>query len=146
MRVLLYFTEALRLYPPGPLTSRKCAKDYQVPDTDIIIEKGTMVLIPIYAIHHDPEYFPNPEKFDPERFSDENKNSRHGYTHIPFGEGPRICIGMRFGLMQTKVGLASLLRNFKFSVNEKTQEPLKMKPNTLVLSTKGEIWLNAEKI
>lgn len=134
------------MYPPGAVVPRKCVKNYRVPNTDIIIEKGVTVLIPILAIHHDEEYYPNPSKFDPERFTDENKKSRHSYAHIPFGEGPRNCIGLRFGLMQTKVGLASILRNFKFSVSSKTEEPLQMKANSLVLAAVGEIWLNAEKL
>lgn len=150
------------MYPPVPLLPRKCIKDYRVPDTDVIIEKGTMVLISVLGIHHDAEYYPNPEIFDPERFSEENKSARHGYAHLPFGEGPRNCIGMtccfrefiftccfvgmRFGLMQSKVGLTSLLRNFRLTLNEKTQEPLKMKTNSLVLAAKGEIWLNVHKV
>ncbi|EFA05683.1 cytochrome P450 6a2 [Tribolium castaneum] len=138
--------EALRMYPPGPLVPRRCVKDYKVPNTDVVIEKGVMVLIPILGIHYDEKYYPDPEKFDPERFSEENKALRHSYAHIPFGEGPRICIGLRFGLMQSKVGLVSLLRNFKFTVNEKTQEPLKMKTNSLVLAVEGEIWLNVHRL
>ncbi|RZB40990.1 p450 domain containing protein [Asbolus verrucosus] len=138
--------ESLRMYPPAPLTNRKCVKDYKLPDEDIIIEKGTSVVIPIMGIHYDEDYYPNPKKFDPERFTEENKSSRHHYAHLPFGEGPRNCIGMRFGLMQAKVGLTSMIRNFKFAVNEKTMEPLKMALDSIVLTAKGDIWLNAQKI
>lgn len=98
------------------------------------------------GVHYDEEYFPEPEKFDPERFSEENKHSRHQYSHIPFGEGPRICIGLRFGIMQSKVGLAYLLKNYRFTVNKKTQEPLKMSAKSFVLAAEGDIWLNAERI
>lgn len=134
------------MYPPGAVIPRKCVKDYKVPNTNVIIEKGITVLIPILGIHHDKEHYPNPEKFDPDRFTDENKKSRHTYAHIPFGEGPRNCIGLRFGLMQAKVGLASLLRNFKFTVDSKTKEPLQMRAGSLVLAAEGEIWLKAEKL
>ena len=75
--------------------SRICTKNYTVPGTNLVIEKGTAVLIPVMGIHHDPEYYPNPEKFDPERFSDVNKKERHSCAFIPFGEGPRICIGIQ---------------------------------------------------
>ncbi|KAJ3655229.1 hypothetical protein Zmor_014365 [Zophobas morio] len=142
----LVINETLRKYPPLPILTRKCVKDYKVPDEDIIIEKGTDIVIPVLAIHKDEDYYPDPEKFDPERFTEENKSKRHNYAHIPFGEGPRNCIGARFGLMQSKVGLTSLLRSYKFNVNKKTMEPLKMKADSFVLATEGEIWLDAEKI
>ncbi|XP_063930103.1 probable cytochrome P450 6a23 [Zophobas morio] len=138
--------EALRKYPPVPFLTRKCVKDYKVPDADVVIEKGTMIFIPVLGIHHDKEFFPDPEKFDPDRFTEENKSKRHHYSHIPFGEGPRICIGARFGLMQSKVGLTTLLKNYKFTVNKKTLEPLKMKVTSVVLAAEGEVWLNAEKV
>ena len=75
--------------------TRECVRDYKLPDDDIVIEKGTMVVIPTLGLHYDEDYFPDAEKFDPERFSEENKNSRHRYVHLPFGEGPRMCIGTK---------------------------------------------------
>ncbi|KAJ3655231.1 hypothetical protein Zmor_014367 [Zophobas morio] len=138
--------ETLRKYPPAPQITRQCVKDYKIPNEDVTIEKGTMVFIPILAVHHDEEYYPEPEKFDPERFTQENKGKRHPYAHIPFGEGPRICIGARFGIMQFKVGLTSLLKNYKFTVNKTTIEPLKISAQASVLAADGEIWLNVKKI
>jgi cytochrome P450 family 6 len=138
--------ETLRKYPPLARLVRKCVKDYKIPDEDLIIEKGTNIVIPILGIHYDEEYYPDPEKFDPERFNEENKKSRHHYAHLPFGEGSRICIGMRFGLMQSKVGIASLLKQYKFTVSKKTMEPLKFKARSLTPAAEGEIWLDAEKI
>lgn len=81
------------MYPPLPILNRTCVKDYKLPNSDIVIEKGTRILLPILAFHHDPEYFPEPNKFDPERFSDENKSKIQPYSYLPFGEGPRNCIG-----------------------------------------------------
>ncbi|CAH1382250.1 unnamed protein product, partial [Tenebrio molitor] len=72
--------ETLRKYPPLPLLTRKCVRDYKIPGTDLIIEKGTGILIPVLGIHYDKEYYPDPEKFDPERFTEENKKSRHHYA------------------------------------------------------------------
>lgn len=66
---------------------------YKIPDSDIIVDKGTRIFIPIYDIQHDPEYYPCPDKFDPERFNAENKAKRHPFVWLPFGEGPRACIG-----------------------------------------------------
>ena len=85
--------EALRMYPPLSILTRKCVKNYKVPDEDVIIEEGVLVIIPVLAIHYDENYYPEPEKFDPERFCDDNKKARHQYAHLPFGEGPRLCIG-----------------------------------------------------
>lgn len=74
-------------------THRQCTKNFTIPDTNIEIEKGTSLIIPLYKIHQDPNNFPEPNKFDPERFSPENKVTRHSCAFIPFGEGPRMCIG-----------------------------------------------------
>lgn len=75
------------------MTNRYCTKTYVIPDLNIILKPGESVAIPIHGIQHDPEYYPEPEIFDPERFSIENKCTRHPMTFIPFGGGPRICIG-----------------------------------------------------
>lgn len=72
---------------------RKSLQDYNIPNTDVVLEKGTNVFIATYAIHHDEEFYPNPEKFDPERFSEEGKQGRRPFTYLPFGDGPRNCIG-----------------------------------------------------
>ncbi|XP_025831658.1 probable cytochrome P450 6a14 [Agrilus planipennis] len=138
--------ETLRKYPPVPLLPRLCTKDYKVQNSDVIIEKGILLSIPVYGIHHDPEYYPNPEKFDPERFSEENKNKRPPLTFLPFGEGPRICIGLRMGVLQTKVGLTALLRDYKFTLNSKTQVPLEFIPRQFILSVKGGVWIEAHKV
>ena len=76
-----------------PILSRECVRDYRIPGEDMVIEKGTRILVPVLGIHYDEEYYPNPEKFDPERFDEENSKNRQQYSYIPFREGPRICIG-----------------------------------------------------
>lgn len=88
-------TEGLRYWPPAGMTDRLCVKDYEYNDGEMKfkIEKGLSFWIPIYGLHHDPKYFPNPGKFDPERFSDENKANIVPGTYVPFGVGPRNCIG-----------------------------------------------------
>jgi cytochrome P450 family 6 len=75
------------------ILNRECTKRYEIPGTNVILEKGIQVVIPTMGMHYDPQYFPEPEKFDPERFSEEAKSTRHHYAYLPFGEGPRICIG-----------------------------------------------------
>lgn len=76
-----------------PILSRECNKDYQVPGSKFVLPAGTQVQIPILGIQMDPEYFPDPDRFEPDRFTEEEKSKRHHYTYLPFGEGPRNCIG-----------------------------------------------------
>lgn len=89
---LFIFSETMRKYPTLPILTRMCTKRFQF-QTGHIIEKGEKVMIPVYALHHDPDLFPKPEVFDPERFSSENKEKIRPFSYLPFGEGPRICIG-----------------------------------------------------
>jgi len=72
---------------------RKSSQTYRVPNSSLIIEKGQKIIIPIYALHYDSKYYTDPEKFIPERFSAEEKAKRPSGIHLPFGDGPRICIG-----------------------------------------------------
>lgn len=81
------------MYPPIPHLSREAVKDYKVPGTDLVLKKGQSVVIPSVALHYDAEYFPDPEKFDPDRFNEQNKGLIQPFTYMPFGEGPRNCIG-----------------------------------------------------
>ncbi|KAK9884813.1 hypothetical protein WA026_009040 [Henosepilachna vigintioctopunctata] len=137
--------ETLRKYPPLAGLSRICTKEYKVPGSHIVLEKGVRVMIPVSGIHHDPDYYPNPEIFDPDRFTEENKKTRPAFSFLPFGEGPRVCIGARFGMMQTKVGLSALLLNYEFSVNSRTEEPLQYDIHSFIISTKGGMWLDFKK-
>jgi cytochrome P450 family 6 len=93
---IILFPETLRKYPPLAILNRVCTKRYEISGTNIILEKGMQVVIPTLGLHYDPQFFPDPEKFDPERFSEEAKSKRHRYVYLPFGEGPRICIGKRY--------------------------------------------------
>ncbi|XP_024061005.2 cytochrome P450 3A9-like isoform X1 [Terrapene carolina triunguis] len=122
--------ETLRLFPFGGRIERICKKDVEI--NGVSIPKGTVVMIPPYLLHRIPEYWPEPEEFRPERFSKENKETMDPYTYLPFGAGPRNCIGMRFALLSIKVAIASLLQNFTFRPCKETPIPLK-------LSSKGFI-------
>lgn len=140
------FNEALRMYPPVGTLVRYSQNDYDVPDTNLTIPQGIMITIPVYGIHYDPEIYPNPTKFDPDRFTSEEVQKRHPYSFLPFGEGPRNCIGMRFAQLQSKFGLATIVDKFELSVNAKTQEPLQLDLSTPNMAAKGGIWLNAKAL
>jgi len=88
-----FHAETLRKYPPGTLLQRQCTKSTKIRGTDVTVEKGTQILVPILGLHHDPKFYPDPERFDPERFSEAEKKKRPHFCYLPFGEGPRICIG-----------------------------------------------------
>ncbi|XP_037038784.1 probable cytochrome P450 9f2 [Bradysia coprophila] len=130
------FSETMRKWPPLFQIDRQCTKEYIFDNGSLKfeVEKGQSVLIPIYGIQHDPKYFPEPEKFDPDRFSDENKSSIHQATYMPFGIGPRNCIGSRFALMELKAILYYILLNFSIEPNEKSEIPLKPPKLSMIAS------------
>ncbi|KAH8291878.1 hypothetical protein KR054_001880 [Drosophila jambulina] len=110
--------ETLRKYPGLPILNRECTQDYTVPETNHVIPKGTPVVISLYGIHRDAEYFPDPEKYDPDRFSEESRNyDSAGF--MPFGEGPRICIAQRMGRVNSKLAIVKILQNFNVEVMSK---------------------------
>uniref|UniRef100_A0A182J4W3 Uncharacterized protein n=1 Tax=Anopheles atroparvus TaxID=41427 RepID=A0A182J4W3_ANOAO len=138
--------ETLRKYPPVDTLTRKPAQDYVIPGTQHVLPEGMIVQIPIYAIQRDPEHYPEPDRFDPDRFTPEEVKKRHPYVFLPFGEGPRICIGLRFGMMQTKVGLITLLRKFRFSPSARTPERVEFDPRSFTLSPIAGNYLKVEKV
>lgn len=90
---ILCVLETERMYVVTNALFREALKTYQVPGESLIIEKGTKIMIPVNSIHHDPKYYPDPYTFDPQRFSSEEKVKRQSSTYLPFGDGPRFCIG-----------------------------------------------------
>ncbi|XP_039278713.1 probable cytochrome P450 6a13 [Nilaparvata lugens] len=87
----MVFSEVLRMYPPATFLRKKCTQDCEL--SGVKVEAGIHIVLPILALHMDGDIYADPEKFDPERFSEENKNDRHPYAYIPFGSGPRMCPG-----------------------------------------------------
>ncbi|KAK7789224.1 hypothetical protein R5R35_007049 [Gryllus longicercus] len=132
--------ESLRKYPPLPVLMRVCTKTFTEPETGALIEKGTPVQIPVYALHHDPEFYPDPARFDPDRFTEEQKAKRPNFVFLPFGEGPRVCIGLRFGMLQAKLGLAALLSRFDLAPSARTPTPLPLDPRSFITASEGGIW------
>jgi cytochrome P450 len=100
------------------------------------IKKNTLITMPTWASHHNPEFFPEPEVFRPERFLKENSDEIIPYTFRPFGAGPRICIGKRFAMVEMMIAMAKILKNFKIERTEETKLELK-KGNLFLLSFDG---------
>lgn len=132
------------MYPPVPILNRENNVEYTIPGTNTKLEPNTPIFIPAYALHHDAKYFPKPEEFVPERFEDPKKMADKPY--YPFGDGPRVCIGMRMGLLQTKVGLAVMLRNTSYKLNADTPRKLKYDPKNVLLGPLERPILIATKV
>lgn len=139
--------ETLRLYPPLPIITRGAVRDYVVPNTDIRIPKGCTIMIPVHAIHRDHRYYPEPEKFDPERFNDES--TRDPFTFLPFGQGPRKCIAMRFGLMQARIAMCAILQEFRLLPSTsptKRGRPIKFAIRPPIVTRDGGFWVRLQRL
>ncbi|KAM7286395.1 putative ece1 protein [Ixodes scapularis] len=130
-------SESLRMFPPGPRLERSSPTDYVLGDTGIKIPKDCPIAVPVYAMHHDPEYFPDPSKFDPDRFSEENIDNIRPYTYLPFGAGPRNCIGMRFALETVKLSLLHSVHSVEFVRTNNTKVPLEFATGFSVFNAKN---------
>ncbi|XP_039304801.1 cytochrome P450 4C1-like isoform X1 [Solenopsis invicta] len=102
--------ESLRLYPSVYFISRITTEEAQLKSH--LIPVGTIMHLHIYGVHRDPNFWPNPDVFDPDRFLPENSRNRHPYSYIPFSAGPRNCIGQRFAMLEMKAMIAPLIHNF----------------------------------
>ncbi|XP_061396362.1 probable cytochrome P450 28d1 [Musca vetustissima] len=145
--------ESLRIYPPGLWSTKCCTRPYQFRNKDgsiLCLEKGDSLIIPIYALHHDNEYYDEPHKFKPERFLNENggcdvKHYRDHGVFLGFGDGPRTCLGMRFALVQCKAAISSLVKTFHIKLNAKTRKEFKLDPKNFLALHAGGVWLDFER-
>uniref|UniRef100_A0A348G631 Cytochrome P450 3 n=1 Tax=Odontomachus monticola TaxID=613454 RepID=A0A348G631_ODOMO len=138
--------ETLRKYPPVMFLARNTQQNYTF-ENKVNIRKGIKVYIPIFGIHNDPNIFPNPEVFDPDRFTDENMRNMNPMHYLPFGTGPRNCIGARFAGYQSKIGLIKILLNYNIDVCEKTQIPYIIdRSHPLMLQTEHGIYVKLTKL
>nr|XP_023024029.1 cytochrome P450 9e2-like [Leptinotarsa decemlineata] len=147
----MVFSESLRIHPVISGFERTCTETYTIEPATIdepplVIEKGILVWIPLYSLHHDPEYFENPYKFDPERFNDENKNKIEPYQYMPFGMGPRNCPSIRFGMITVKTLIFYLLLNFEISPTDRTPNPIRYRKKSMFLAPEKRIFFNMTKL
>ncbi|CAH1997158.1 unnamed protein product [Acanthoscelides obtectus] len=143
--------ETLRKWPNAVAVDRVCTKPYTVEpskpgEIPLHLKENDVLWIPIYGLHHDYRYFPHPERFDPERFSDENKDKIIPYTYLPFGCGPRNCIGSRFALLETKAVFFHLLTQFEIVPTNKTQIPLKLDKTSFAMVAENGFWVGLKKL
>nr|AHW57300.1 CYP6AB46 [Chilo suppressalis] len=140
------FKEAMRMFPSLGFLIRKCAKKYTFPKIDLTIDPGVRVFVPLCALHMDPQYFDNPQEFRPERFDPAVSDSTIKNIYLPFGVGPRACIGERLGHMQSLAGLAAVLSRFSVRPAPQTVRHPKVNPASgIVQSIKGGLPLLFEE-
>ncbi|CAH2229448.1 cytochrome P450 6B4-like [Pararge aegeria] len=130
--------EALRLYPLVGLLTREVMHEYTLP-TGLRLKQGDRVHIPVHHIHHNPDHFPEPEVFRPERFFGEEKKNIKPFSYMPFGEGPRTCIGMRFAKMPIHAALLKIFKNYRVELGENMSHKITFNPNSVISQPIGGI-------
>lgn len=125
--------ETMRLYPPAYVLARRAAQDTKI--GDYAVPAGSEVVIWLYFTHRDPRFYPDPERFDPERFGAEQEAGRPKQSFLPFGAGPRACIGRSFAAVEATVALAMLYRQYRFLYEGK--RPVRARPRITLSPEKG---------
>ncbi|KAL0964760.1 hypothetical protein UPYG_G00328520 [Umbra pygmaea] len=142
----LHFTtmcikESLRLHSPVSAVTRRYTEDMTVPG-DRVVPKGSICLLSIYGVHHNPEIWPDPDEYNPMRFDPENSKGRSSHAFIPFSSGPRNCIGQKFAMSELRVVVALTLRRFRVTPGGTKVRRLPQ----LVLRAEGGLWLHLESL
>lgn len=147
------FNETLRISVPGFGISKVCTESIELTNYNgkpVMIEPGTIVHIPIYSIHNDPDLHPNPDQFEPERFNSDRcpdlKTLRDEGIFFPFGHGPRICMGMRYSTLVIKAAIVEIVKNFEITINPRTIEPVLVEPKDFLYMPIHNIFLDYKVI
>ncbi|XP_044577417.1 cytochrome P450 9e2-like [Cotesia glomerata] len=142
--------ESMRLFPALGYLGKVCTKETKLVGSDGVeccVKPGTEMIIPVFGLHRDQKYWDNPELFDPERFSPDNAGNLNKFVFLPFGGGPRQCVGMRVAIMQMKAALAMLVKDYWIEVDRKTDEPLRVhKLSGLFTAPHSDIWIRVCKL
>lgn len=140
--------ETVRLHPILGVTLRTCTRRTTLQSSDgqtCILEPGHLLCIPVDSIHRDDRFWTRPHDFDPDRFSEERKSEITKFAFLPFSEGPRICPGMRYGIMVVKTVLITILRKFKLERSDKMKMPLKYDQMNFLTEADGGLWARLKK-
>nr|XP_014098661.2 probable cytochrome P450 28d1 [Bactrocera oleae] len=144
--------EALRIFSPILFNKKLCTNSCELVNKNgsiLKVEKNDVILIPAYSLHHDESIYEEPELFKPERFLPENgglKSYRDRGVFLAFGDGPRVCLGMRFALTQSKAAIAEIVRNFVIKPNPKNRSDNILTKDSFFGSLEGGVWLDFESI
>ncbi|CAK1552775.1 unnamed protein product [Leptosia nina] len=133
--------EGVRMHPAVPILDRYALEDYKIPNTDLTIEKGTPIYVSLYGIHRDPQFFDQPDVFDPERF---NGDRSIPDNYLPFGTGPRKCVGMKAGRLFIKVMISMILSEYR--LHQRTTEQVRLDKRATFLSAEKGIYVEFTKI
>lgn len=142
-------SESQRHYTSGGVMGKVCTEEFELKGSDGLccrVKPGTKILISVFGLHRDPKHWPDANVYDPDRFAANRKAKIENFTFLPFGEGPRICVGMRMALLQVKACLATFIRKYSLELSPKTQEPLKMQPGSFLTAPIGGLWIYVRRI
>ncbi|CAH1635309.1 unnamed protein product [Spodoptera littoralis] len=132
-RVIL---ESLRMYPPVPIIARKLNRDVKIATNNYVLPAGTTVVVGTLKIHRNPQYYKDPNTFNPDNFLPENTSNRHYYSYIPFSAGPRSCVGRKYALLKLKILLSTILRNYKVT-SDVTEDQFALQADIILKRTDG---------
>ncbi|XP_068632739.1 probable cytochrome P450 6a14 [Battus philenor] len=133
--------EALRLYSPYAVITRMCEKAYQIPDNKIVLDKKITIKVPVESIHRDSKYYKDPQVFNPDRYLESKNEGHHTLTYLPFGAGPRRCIGEKLALKIMRKVTTAVLKKYKIETTGRTPQRLSMTDHNFMKIIKDEVWL-----
>ena len=141
--------ESMRKNHTGGALFKICSKEIKLVGSDglsCVVKPGTTVVISTFGLQMDPKYWPDPENFDPERFSEEQKNNREKFAFLPFGKGPRMCVGMRMSIILIKMAIATMLKDFSLEVSPKMSLPWKRDESSFLNALQGGFFVNLKSL
>lgn len=143
------FNETIRMHPPVTYSTRVCTESIEldgVKGHKYLVKEGDKLILPFYSLHHDQDHFERPDHFNPERFNVGVKVFRDRGVFFPFGDGPRICVGMNLAILESKSAIVEIVKNFEISVDPTTPTELLIGPKEFVNIKTSKLFLNFKSI